>query len=148
MIDIQRIESWNSPMGQRAMGIREEVFIKGQHVDPALERDQYDVIAHHYLALMDDKAIGTARWRETSEGIKLERFAVLKPYRNQKIGEALLMAVMEDVIPQNRPIYLNAQIRAIPFYERHGFVVQGDPFFEAEIKHLKMIYASPITHRY
>lgn len=140
---IIRIGSEDHQIRKKALCIREEVFIREQQVDPDLEHDQYDDEAHHYLALVDDAPIGTARWRQTTEGIKLERFAVLEPYRNQKIGEALLLAVLEDVIPQNQPIYLNAQIRAIPFYERQGFSTIGGSFYEADIEHKKMIYGVP-----
>ena len=33
---------------------------------------------------------------------------------------------------------LNAQSHAIPFYERHGYRVVGDPFDEAGIPHVAM----------
>jgi predicted GNAT family N-acyltransferase len=36
-------------------------------------------------------------------------------------------------------VYLNAQLRAIPFYERHGFRKEGEMFVEADIQHYKMV---------
>jgi predicted GNAT family N-acyltransferase len=36
-------------------------------------------------------------------------------------------------------VYLNAQLRAVPFYERHGFRKVGKMFEEANIQHYKMM---------
>ena len=71
---------------------------------------------------------GAARWRETENGVKLERFAVLADFRNQEIGAALLHAVLADVQAElpDAEVYLNAQLRAVPFYERHGFHKKGE----------------------
>ena len=126
-----------------AFTIRERVFQQEQGVPPALEHDEHDRRdARHYLACADDGTpAGAARWRPTEHGVKLERFAVLAGFRNQEVGAALLRAVLADVRAE-RPdaaVYLNAQLRAIPFYERHGFRKVGDMFEEADIQHYKMV---------
>jgi hypothetical protein len=36
-------------------------------------------------------------------------------------------------------VFLNAQVSALPFYERHGFLVQGEAFFDAGIRHRRMV---------
>ena len=61
--------------------IREKVFIVEQNVPEEVEIDEYEDSSNHVIALLDEKCIGTARWRNTEEGIKLERFAVLKEKR-------------------------------------------------------------------
>ena len=40
---------------------------------------------------------------------------------------------------ENKTMYLHAQLKAIPFYERQGFKKVGDLFVECEIEHYKMI---------
>jgi predicted GNAT family N-acyltransferase len=125
-----------------AFTIREKVFVEGQGVPATLENDLHDrTDARHYLArTADGTPAGAARWRETENGVKLERFAVLESFRNQEIGAALLHAVLADVqaeLPDSE-IYLNAQLRAVPFYERHGFRKEGQVFEEANIQHYKM----------
>ena len=35
-------------------------------------------------------------------------------------------------------LFLNAQTHALGFYERAGFVVEGDEFLEAGIRHVRM----------
>ncbi|HEX8656298.1 MAG TPA: GNAT family N-acetyltransferase, partial [Hymenobacter sp.] len=98
--------------------------------------------ARHYLArAADGTPAGAARWRETNQGVKLERFAVLSEFRNQAIGTTLLHAVLADVLAElpDALVYLNAQLRAVPFYERHGFHKAGEMFEEANIQHYQML---------
>ena len=125
-----------------AFTIREKVFVEGQGVPATLENDLHDrTDARHYLARTEDGTpAGAARWRETDNGVKLERFAVLEGFRNQQIGAALLHAVLADVQAElpDAEVYLNAQIKAVRFYERHGFRTEGDMFEEAGIQHYKM----------
>ena len=66
---------------------------------------------------------------------------MLPEHRNQQVGAALLQAVLADVLQEfpAAPVYLNAQVGAVPFYERHGFHKVGDMFVEAAIQHYKMV---------
>ena len=126
-----------------AFTIREKVFQEEQGVPATKEHDEHDrTDARHYLACAaDGTPAGAARWRQTENGVKLERFAVLADFRNQEIGAALLHAVLVDVQAEqiDAEVYLNAQLRAIPFYERHGFRKEGEMFEEANIQHYKMV---------
>ncbi len=138
MIEIRKIESLESEDAKRAFAIRETVFVEEQDVDPELEWDKFEAESNHYLVLKDHQPAGTARWRETDKGVKLERFAVLPEFRNQGIAGNILARILEDVRPLGKKIYLNAQLRAVPLYERAGFVKQGETFFEADIEHYYM----------
>ena len=128
-----------------AFTIREKVFVEGQGVPAALENDAHDrTDARHYLArAADGTPAGAARWRETEKGVKLERFAVLEEFRNQEIGATILHAVLADVREEqpDAEVYLNAQITAVRFYERHGFYKAGEMFEEAGIQHFRMVLA-------
>lgn len=131
---------------QQAFHIREQVFVKEQQVAPEEEYDEYDEIATHFVAYDEQqKACGTARWRVTDHGIKLERFAVLDSYRKKGVGAALLKAILDDIDHSERtnagPIYLHAQTTAVPFYQKYGFQKVGDEFEECQIMHFKMIYS-------
>ena len=125
---------------EKAIAIRPEVFVEELHIDAALENDEFDAIAHHYLLTENDIPMATARWRETSKGIKLERFAVPAKYRNKGFGSLLLKEVLKDVIPLSKPIYLHSQHTAVNLYLKNGFVAKGDAFEEAGIKHYHMEY--------
>lgn len=138
MIKVRRIDS-GVDMGA-AFAIRQKVFVEEQKVDTDLEYDEYEGVAKHYLASVEELPVGTARWRETDKGVKLERFAVLEEYRDKGAGTALLKDVLADVQGLGLPIYLHAQVQVVPFYEKFGFRAVGDEFIEADIRHYKMIY--------
>lgn len=121
--------------------LRKEVFVKEQQVDEALEFD-HEEESTHFLCFMDGEAVGTARWRDSGKGIKLERFAVKKAFRNRGVGAALLKAVLEDV-PERQRVYLHSQSAAVPFYSRYGFRIQGSEFYEAGIAHFVMEWYRP-----
>ena len=140
MINYIKIPKGDIVLLELAFAVRTEVFIIEQQVDPALEMDEYDDIANHYLAINDDKPIATARWREIGDKIKLERFAVLNEYRNNGVGSKILEMVLQDVLPLNKKVYLHSQLKAVNFYTRQGFVKEGDIFIEADIEHYKMYY--------
>jgi len=136
-LKIFRFDFQDKKLAAKAFDIRRKVFVEEQGVDPVLEYDKEEP-SHHYLMLLGEKAIGAARWRETPEGIKLERFAVLKEYRNRGLGKIILKEVLSDVIPTGKKIYLHSQQMAMPFYERNGFVKKGEEFVEAGMKHYYM----------
>lgn len=123
---------------QQALFIREKVFVIEQGVDKSIEYSG-DAEATHYLLLDDRNPIGTARWRKTGKGIKLERFAVLADFRNKGTGKIILDKILLDVKPQGQVVYLHAQEGAVKFYLKNGFQIVGEMFMEAGIKHYKMI---------
>lgn len=121
--------------------IRFKVFVEEQHVDEREEYDEFEDVSHHYLALVNGNPAGTARWRATEKGFKLERFAVLLAYRGSGVGSRLVEKVLDSVKKVNTyesMVYLHAQVQALPFYEKHGFEPFGDQFIEAEIVHQAM----------
>ncbi len=140
MLEIKRFGFEEKEFFQAASAIRTEVFVRGQNVPPELEHDEFEKTSHHYLAFKNNIPVGTARWRETEKGIKLERFAVLKEYRKYGIGSFVLQEVLKDVIKLTKPVYLHAQITVVKFYEKYGFKKTGNIFTEAGIKHYKMLY--------
>jgi predicted GNAT family N-acyltransferase len=117
--------------------IRKEVFVIEQNCPEDIEWE-FEEESHHYIAIKDDKIIGTARWRATDKGYKLERFAVTKAFRNQQVGEALLKRIITDVPNDEKPVYLHAQLAAKNFYLRHGLKPKGEHFWEGGIEHVKM----------
>jgi len=122
--------------------IRRDVFVLEQGVSEEEEFDEYDSFSRHFLGYYEKNPCGTARLRTTEKGIKLERFCVLLPYRNQNVGKNLVLKLVEEAKLSNpSQIYLHAQIQALGFYEKLGFTGVGKSFLEANIEHIKMVYA-------
>ncbi|MFH0865464.1 MAG: GNAT family N-acetyltransferase [Bacteroidota bacterium] len=140
MFTILKFKKSDEELFAKAFAIRTEVFVKGLNIDPLLEADEYDAVAHHFLLLENDIPLATARWRETEKGIKLERFAVPAAHRNKGIGAFLLKEILADVIPLKEKIYLHSQYTAINLYLKNGFKIEGPSFEEAGIKHYCMVH--------
>src|SRR5690606_8697121 len=104
--------------------------------------DEFEEISTHFLARVDGVPAGTARWRPTAKGVKLERFAVLMPIRGMGVGQALVKGVLEDIADQKEHttqlLYLHAQLPAVPLYEKFGFKKEGEVFMECGIAHFSM----------
>lgn len=122
-----------------AFEIRKQVFVIEQNVDEEEEYDEFEQSSVHFLVKADGIAAGTARWRFTEKGIKLERFAILEAYRSRGLGSAIVQAVLADLPSDKKLVYLHAQLPAIPLYSKYGFKITGPQFTEAGIEHLKMV---------
>jgi predicted GNAT family N-acyltransferase len=117
--------------------IRDTVFVTEQSVPSELEWDAEDSSAVHFLAYEGDFAIGTARLLADGE---IGRLSVLRDWRGLTVGEALLMAVIQEAEQRGlNEQRLSAQVQAVPFYERFGFTVVSDEFLEAGLPHVDMI---------
>jgi predicted GNAT family N-acyltransferase len=121
--------------------IRTAVFHEEQGIDPALDWDGLDQKSIHLVAKVRGESVGVARLREMagSSGLKLERLAVLKAYRQQGIGAEMVHTAIAYSLSQGyTTLALHAQMPTVKFYEQLGFVALGEPFEEAGITHLKM----------
>lgn len=119
--------------------IREKVFIEEQKVTSQLEWDGLDEAAIHFLAYQDKKAIGCARALVIENHMQLGRMAVLKEYRNQGIGCALIeKAMITAKLNQLSKILISAQCHAIDFYKKFGFEVTSEIYLDAGILHQDM----------
>ncbi|RMF09771.1 MAG: GNAT family N-acetyltransferase [Candidatus Neomarinimicrobiota bacterium] len=124
---------------QAAFDIRRQVFIHEQGIPARLEQDGEDENATIVLARWQGVPVGTARFRRTVSGWKLERFAVLREFRNRGIGGALVQFILHS-LPKGDRVYLHAQEGVIDFYRRYGFEPSGPPFREAGIVHQLMVH--------
>ena len=133
--------SWQNG-SEMLTAVRRIVFIEEQHVPEALELDESDSICHHVLVTdADNKPVGTGRIGPDG---RIGRMAVLKEYRGQGVGSALLAALLDYARQeQYAGVYLHAQLDAIPFYENHGFIASGETFMDAGIPHRTMFYKKP-----
>ena len=123
------------------LDIRKKVFIEEQNINEKLENDDSKVTAKYIIAKVALSSVGTARFRRTLTGIKLERFAVLKEYRNAGIGKELVLFLLKK-FKNEKNIYLNSQKEVVNFYLKLGFKIVGDIFYEANIPHYKMKFIS------
>ena len=117
--------------------LRFEVFVSEQGVPADLELDDDDFRAIHVAAVTTGgEVIGTGRILRSG---KIGRMAVKLGERRRGIGKALLMSLLEEARGMSlQRVYLGAQLPAVPFYSRLGFVAYGGVFSDAGIDHQMM----------
>ena len=117
--------------------VREPVFVQEQQVPIALEWDELDPLCVHVIARdADGRPIGTGRL--TPER-KIGRMAVLPDWRGRGVGDALLLALVDEAAQRHwSELRLHSQVSALGFYMKHGFVPYGERFMEAGIEHQSM----------
>ena len=124
--------------GRQALSaVRRAVFIEEQGVPEALEWDGRDARALHLLAEdAQGNPIGTARLLDDG---RIGRMAVLSSWRGHGVGQALLGRALDLARRQGvASVHLDAQVTAIGFYRRSGFVAYGEVFLDAGIPHRSM----------
>ena len=116
--------------------IRYQVFVDEQKVPIELEIDADDPLAAHVLCLVDGNPIGTGRILLDGH---IGRLAVLQAHRKQGYGNKILDH-LELIAQENEltEVFLNAQVTAIPFYEKRGYMIISDIFDDADIPHQTM----------
>ncbi|WP_444986280.1 GNAT family N-acetyltransferase [Halomonas mongoliensis] len=132
--------SW-AELGPEASEIRRVVFIEEQRVPLEEEWDGRDPECRHFLALLDGRAVGTARLLPDAH---IGRVAVLAEARGTGVGAALMRASIETARRLGHPaVELAAQTHALDFYARLGFEAYGPEFLDAGILHRNMRFTLP-----
>lgn len=128
--------NWNAE-GGKLRAIRHAVFVEEQRVPEELEWDDADERAYHVMAVSSDGlAIGTGRLKLHCQ---IGRMAVVKEWRGRGVGAAILRTLLALARKEGCDVVrLNAQVHALPFYEKHGFTALGAEFDEAGIPHRAM----------
>lgn len=132
-----KVEKISNEQIKIALEIRTRVFVQEQGVTKDEEYDGKDDICSHYLVFFNQEPIGTARVRYLDNKAKIERVAILKNFRGYGFGKALMLYIIDNITGV-KEIILSSQIDAIKFYERLGFEVFGDEYYDARILHKDM----------
>ena len=130
-----------------AFALRLLVFVEEQRVPVEEELDAYDVVATHFMAQDCRSAtpgaadiVATARLVDKGGGLgKIGRVAVHAEHRGRGIGAELMRYIHVYAYEQGfRRLWLEAQCNAIPFYEKLGYIAEGEIFLDANIEHRHM----------
>lgn len=121
--------------------VRRRVFSEEQGFDPAIDHDDYDQVAGHvYVKDETGQTVGTGRLFKDDQGLwHAGRFAVLNHCRGQRFGDMILRMVLQKAQQLGvEDLYISAQMHAVGFYKKFGFVACGDEYEEAGQPHLPM----------
>jgi predicted GNAT family N-acyltransferase len=101
--------------------------------------DKYDADSkpQYFLALMDDKPVGSLRGRESQQFFKLDRLAVLSGERNKGVATALLNFALEN-ISKNLPLHISSPEGLIPFFTKFGFTLRSGSHWVGGVIHKQL----------
>ena len=128
-----------------ALSVRRAVFIEEQGVNEDEEIDDLDGDPEstagivHVVAYRRVLPVATGRLHTvepTTQPAHIGRVAVVAKFRGIGLGNTVMEALHDEA--QRRgyaSIALAAQLQAIPFYERLGYVAGGDVYLDAGIEH-------------
>ena len=120
--------------------IREDVFVIEQGF-----KNEFDELDNYVDTLVIyDEGIPVATGRlymidNINMVYKLGRIAVVKDKRKCGFGKMVLMELEEKAKELGAKSYfISAQVVAVPFYNKCGYVEYGDTYFEEHVEHIKM----------
>ncbi|GEM04958.1 hypothetical protein HMI01_19460 [Halolactibacillus miurensis] len=133
------IKATTEQQKQDGFFVRHDVFVKEQGVDASIERDELDKIATHIVGYVNDQPVACLRFTPNNNRGKIQRMAVLKAYRGQHLGKKLMLKTETFMRDAGLTIStLHAQKHATGFYQRLGYTITSDVFYEATIAHVAM----------
>ena len=135
----RRVDGEESLAGAHA--VRRRVFIEEQGVPEAVEMDDADAEAIHYVLSDGDDPVATARLRAIDGDTgKAERVAVLPAYRGEGLGTRLMELLEAEARKRGfSEMRLHAQTAVEEFYARQGYETVSEEFEEAGIPHVEMV---------
>ncbi len=145
MSDLQVLRVTTMSEMAEALFVRRTVFTEEQGIDAEVEVDEHDgdpstiQTAVHVLARLNGQPVATARillGENTEVEAHIGRVAVLDVHRGKNFGRAV-METLQDIGRDlgYREIVLGAEATAAGFYERLGYVSEGDPYMRVGILH-------------
>jgi predicted GNAT family N-acyltransferase len=125
------------------MAVRVAVFVAEQGVPLDIEADERDAHAVHVLATdAAGESVATGRLDigpDAATRGKIGRVAVRRDWRGRHLGAAVMGQLHRLARAESlAQVWCNAQLSAVPFYEKLGYVREGAVFEEAGIPHLRL----------
>lgn len=116
-------------------------YLNATFSDENLRKELLNPLSEFYFAELEGKTVGYFKINlgdaqtdlKEEDGMELERIYVKKKFQNKKIGQKMLLTVMEMAI-QRKMKYLWLGVwekneKAIQFYLRNDFVLEGEHSF-------------------
>ncbi|MFP2933471.1 GNAT family N-acetyltransferase [Pyxidicoccus sp. 3LG] len=115
--------------------LREPLGYTRAQVAFPFEADSFHLVAHQ-----GDTVLGCVLFNpEDAHGGRLFQMAVAAHLQGQGLGARLVRSLEEELRRRGfTHVHLHARAPVVPFYERLGYAVYGEPFSEVGIPHRHM----------
>ena len=124
-----------------AFALRKEVFVDEQGFPAGSEIDDADAQAHHLMIFVEGACIATGRLIMEAPGeFRIGRICVRKEDRGEGYGDLVMRLLIDRAMQcMAKTVHLHAQLPVVPFYQKYGFLTEGEPFDEEGQPHIAMI---------
>lgn len=156
-MELTWIKGEEAPTFQDALSVRDAVFTQEQgfaaEIDhDALDKESWQLVLYQPSTVTDcsetvsiepgrSVPVGTLRFFLNEEGdYQIGRVAILKAFRGQNLGALMLREALKKcaALALSHRVILHSQTHAKGFYERYGFVAEGEEFLEDGEPHITM----------
>ena len=140
----QPFDSLTNKQVYDSINLRLTVFAFEQQVG-YVDTDYRDLEAYHLLAYHGDQLVAYARLLPVGvayeDACSIGRVCVAANARKISLGKELINKSIqhcEALFPTTSKIKIGAQYYLLPFYEKLGFAIAGDLYYEDALPHKKM----------
>ena len=130
---------------QHAWKLRQQVLRAPLDLSLTQQDRENDLLCWHFGLFEDEKLIATvtvefmARNKSSMQQVKLRQMVVLPHYQGQGLGQQLIKKTEQQLRQKSvSEIFLAARLPAVGFYQKLGFIVQGDVYHHLRIDHQDM----------
>jgi len=125
--------------------IRHSVFCEEQQIPESIEIDGLDASSVHVLVYVSDTPAATGRLLITTDEFTIGRVAVLPQFRGKRLGDLVVRLLIRTAFDMGGERQVaHAQLPVRGFYEKLGFVAQGEVYEEAGIPHITMVHEGDV----
>ncbi|MDP4097226.1 GNAT family N-acetyltransferase [Paenibacillus sp. P96] len=134
---------WGSSAYAQGLELRDRVLRRplglSIHDDPT---DQ-EVEDYHIRAVAHGRTVGVLLLKRLDDSrLQMKQVAVDSAVQGQAIGRKMVVFAEQMALEQGfSKIMLHGRLTAVPFYEKLGYMTEGDLFMEVGIPHYPMIKA-------
>lgn len=126
-------------LNEDIIAIRTEAFIVGRNVPKEVEFDGRDGEMKHFCLYDGDKLVAYLRAERKGNMLHIGRVAVSAELRKMGYGRQLLDFLCDCAKDKGyKAVELSAVNTAQGFYEKMGFVAEGDYYEETGVPHIYM----------
>lgn len=127
----------------KCLEIRRNVFTEEMGISPKIEVDEQDRLGsgcEHFLTFLKGNPVATCRCKTTAGGeLKIQRFCVLKEYRNFGVGKEVLLWLESYYFQKGiTKIVIDSKYKVFSFYQKCGYQIHSEEFIEAGVEHVRM----------
>lgn len=121
------------------IAIRKEAFVEGRGVPPEIEFDGKDSDMLHFCLYDGDRLISYLRAEILGDILHIGRVSVSADMRKNGYGRKLMDFLVGYAKEKGfKKVELSAVDTAVGFYERIGFLAEGDYYLETGVPHIYM----------